>query len=235
MKTIINQKVLNEALSKSMKELPANLSLELLAPHHAAELFAVVDTNRNYLREWLPWLDMTCSVADIHRFIATAETHYLQGYGSQYILRFDAAGQSKICGVAGFHKIDKLHRRGAIGYWLAQSCEGQGLMTAVVEKLLTIGFADGVFKGHGHLGNDGQGRGSRVGTRSGSKGSELNAIGLNKIEIHCAVNNKKSRAIPERLGFRYEATLREQEWLYTHYVDHAIYSMLASEYAERFA
>lgn len=215
MKTIINQKVLNEALSRSMKELPANLSLELLAPHHAAELFAVVDANRNYLREWLPWLDMTRSVADIHRFIATAETHYLQGYGSQYVLRFDAAGQSKICGVAGFHKIDKLHRRGAIGYWLAQSCEGQGLMTAVVEQLLAIGFA------------------GRVSNSSGGNEGGLKAIGLNKIEIHCAVNNKKSRAIPERLGFRYEATLRECEWLYDHYVDHAIYSMLVSEYARR--
>jgi ribosomal-protein-serine acetyltransferase len=53
---------------------------------------------------------------------------------------------------------------------------------------------------------------------------------LNKIEIRCAQQNYKSRAIPERLGFSYEATLRQCEWLYDQYVDHAIYSMLASEY-----
>tara|TARA_B110000503_G_C7134559_1_gene408256 strand:- start:889 stop:1440 length:552 start_codon:yes stop_codon:yes gene_type:complete len=53
---------------------------------------------------------------------------------------------------------------------------------------------------------------------------------LNKIEIRCADKNYKSRAIPERLGFSYEATLRQCEWLYDQYVDHAIYSMLASEY-----
>lgn len=53
---------------------------------------------------------------------------------------------------------------------------------------------------------------------------------LNKIEIRCAEKNYKSRAIPERLRFNYEATLRECEWLYDRYVDHAIYSMLASEY-----
>lgn len=54
---------------------------------------------------------------------------------------------------------------------------------------------------------------------------------LNKIEIKCAVKNQPSRAIPIRLGFTYEATLRQCEWLYDRFVDHAVYSMLASEYA----
>jgi len=53
---------------------------------------------------------------------------------------------------------------------------------------------------------------------------------LNKIEIRCADKNHKSRAIPERLGFTYEATLRQCEWLYDQYVDHAVYTMLTSEY-----
>jgi ribosomal-protein-serine acetyltransferase len=53
---------------------------------------------------------------------------------------------------------------------------------------------------------------------------------LNKIEIRCAEENYESRAIPERLGFTYEATLRQCEWLYDRYVDHAVYSMLVNEY-----
>ena len=53
---------------------------------------------------------------------------------------------------------------------------------------------------------------------------------LNKIEIRCAAENHQSRAIPERLGFTYEATLRQCEWLYDQYVDHAVYSLIASEY-----
>jgi ribosomal-protein-serine acetyltransferase len=55
--------------------------------------------------------------------------------------------------------------------------------------------------------------------------------GLNRVEIACATGNLKSRAIPERLGFVFEGTLRERELLCGKYVDHAIYSLLASEFA----
>ncbi|WP_334301100.1 GNAT family N-acetyltransferase [Alkaliphilus sp. B6464] len=57
--------------------------------------------------------------------------------------------------------------------------------------------------------------------------TELN---LNRVEIRCAENNYKSRAIPERLGFTKEGTLRETEWLYDHYVNHIVYGMVASQW-----
>jgi ribosomal-protein-serine acetyltransferase len=52
---------------------------------------------------------------------------------------------------------------------------------------------------------------------------------LHKIEIRCAEHNLKSRQIPERLGFTYEATLRDCEWLYDRYVNHAVYTLLKGE------
>lgn len=53
---------------------------------------------------------------------------------------------------------------------------------------------------------------------------------LNRVEIRCATENKRSRAIPERLGFVQEGITRQAEWLYDHYVDHVIYGVLASEW-----
>jgi ribosomal-protein-serine acetyltransferase len=53
---------------------------------------------------------------------------------------------------------------------------------------------------------------------------------LHRIEIRCATGNKKSCAIAVRLGFAYEGTLREAEWLYDHFVDLAVYSMLEQDW-----
>lgn len=50
------------------------------------------------------------------------------------------------------------------------------------------------------------------------------------IDIKAATENKKSRALAERLGFQFEGILRQREWLYDHFVDHASYSILKSEW-----
>ncbi|MGN6258204.1 MAG: GNAT family N-acetyltransferase [Solirubrobacterales bacterium] len=53
---------------------------------------------------------------------------------------------------------------------------------------------------------------------------------LHRIEIHCAPANRRSRAIPERLGFREEATLRETELVGGRYLDSVVYGLLAGEW-----
>ena len=58
-------------------------------------------------------------------------------------------------------------------------------------------------------------------------------LGLNCVEIGCAVGNEPSNAIPRRLGFTREGVLRQREWLYDHFVDHVVYSLLASEWRRR--
>lgn len=58
-------------------------------------------------------------------------------------------------------------------------------------------------------------------------------LGLNCVEIACAAENHRSRAIPERLGFSREGVLRQRQWLYDRFVDHVIYGMLASEWRQR--
>ena len=60
----------------------------------------------------------------------------------------------------------------------------------------------------------------------------IDNLGLNRVEIMCATTNQKSCAVPERLGFVREGTLRQAEWVFDHYNDLAVYSMLAEEWRE---
>jgi ribosomal-protein-serine acetyltransferase len=53
---------------------------------------------------------------------------------------------------------------------------------------------------------------------------------LNRVSIACAVENIASQRIPEALNFKFEGIKREADWLYDHFVDHKIYSLLRSEW-----
>jgi ribosomal-protein-serine acetyltransferase len=55
-------------------------------------------------------------------------------------------------------------------------------------------------------------------------------LDLNRIQIAAGTENYESRAIPERLGFTFEGILRGRENLYGEFIDHAMYSLLRSEF-----
>ena len=53
---------------------------------------------------------------------------------------------------------------------------------------------------------------------------------LNRIQINCNVENLKSRAIPERLGFELEGIHRQVEFFDNRFGDWAIYAMLREDW-----
>lgn len=53
---------------------------------------------------------------------------------------------------------------------------------------------------------------------------------MNRLYIRCAVGNARSSGIPKRLGFSCEGTQREAEWLYDHFVDLEVFSILKREW-----
>lgn len=56
---------------------------------------------------------------------------------------------------------------------------------------------------------------------------------LNRIVIYCATENTRSRNVPERLGFKLEGILRQADVLHGDFVDLAVYSILAEEWAAK--
>lgn len=78
---------------------------------------------------------------------------------------------------------------------------------------------------------DHQGRGLMTGSVRSLVDHALLAWRLNRVEVRVAVGNRKSQAVPERLGFRREATLRQAELINGHYCDSIVYAMLAADWS----
>jgi len=55
-------------------------------------------------------------------------------------------------------------------------------------------------------------------------------LGVERVEIFAEPRNTRSRAVPERLGFRREGTLRHVAKLNNRFVDHVVYALLREEW-----
>lgn len=80
------------------------------------------------------------------------------------------------------------------------------------------------------LAEDHQGRGIMTTAVRALVDHAFDEWSLHRIEIHCAPANHRSRAIPERLGFREEGTLREAERIGERYLDGIVYGLLEREW-----
>jgi ribosomal-protein-serine acetyltransferase len=74
-----------------------------------------------------------------------------------------------------------------------------------------------------------QGRGLMTRAVGALTDHALGDLDLNRVEIQVAADNRRSRAIPERLGFEQEGVLREYERVGDRYLDIVVYSLLARE------
>ena len=55
-------------------------------------------------------------------------------------------------------------------------------------------------------------------------------LGLHRVSVRCAARNVKSCAVPERLGFTLEGTLREAQFLNGRYEDLRLFAMLRPDW-----
>lgn len=170
------------------------LELRRRSESDAEAVFQVIDKNRNYLKQWLPWLDDSKTVDDLRKYIRSDAMEFEKKEGCDFGIWY--AGQW--IGGIGLSSFGTKDRKTSIGYWLSEDFQGKGIMTDCVRALVNYCFE--------HL-------------------------NLNRIVIRCASGNTKSRAIPQRLGFKEEGVLRQSEWLYDHFVDLVMYALLKEDWS----
>jgi len=185
-------------MPKPKKVLTVNESISLHLPESnmAQELFSLIDQEKDYLSEWLVWVEKTKSVKDSLTFLKEAGIFNHGGQRLITLIKFE----NKIVGSLGFVKLDKVNKNGEIGYWISQKMQGKGIITKACTRLIEYAF---------------------------------NHLDLNRIVIKTDTQNPKSTAIPTRLGFTYEGTLRQDIFRKGHFHNTALYSMLRTEWVKK--
>ncbi len=74
-----------------------------------------------------------------------------------------------------------------------------------------------------------QGKGIMTASCRAAMDFAFDTLGLHRLTVRCAVENKRSRAVAERLGFSFEGISRDAEWLHDHFVSHAVYGFLRGD------
>jgi ribosomal-protein-serine acetyltransferase len=120
-----------------------------------------------------------------------------------------------------------------------QIADNDGLQTAIIDA---GGRIVGMVGFHGvdwpnrktsigyWLARDQQGRGTMTHAVRALVDFAFDTWQLHRVTIQAAVDNGRSRAVAERLGFREEGTLRAVEWIGDRVVDHVVYAMLAGDW-----
>lgn len=118
------------------RKLNPGLELRPLQPADAPALYAIIDAHRAGLREWLPWVDATKTVADSAAYIAGTVRD------DQETRAFTCGiwSMGQLVGVIGHNRIDWAHRVGFPAYWIAPDRAGRGIMTQCCRTVIEHAF-----------------------------------------------------------------------------------------------
>jgi ribosomal-protein-serine acetyltransferase len=116
-----------------------DLELALPSETNIEKAFTVVMENYDHLHEWSSWVN--------ENFTLESVTEYYRRTLVKFARNEDEIGlnivyKGEIVGGTGFHEINWVAKSAEIGYWLAKSATGKGLVTKSVVRLLEYGFEE---------------------------------------------------------------------------------------------
>ena len=121
-----------------MIEILDDIRLESLVSTDASAIFNTIDSQREYLGKWLPFISLTTSVEVTQSFVDSVVNTPLKNNEPTFAIR----KSGEFIGLIGFKLSDNINRKTEIGYWLSEPFQGQGVMTSAVKKICEYAFSD---------------------------------------------------------------------------------------------
>ncbi len=109
-----------------------HITIHLARPELAQAIFEVVDSQREYLRQWLPWVDLTKNISDTQNFIKESMQHNTNGTRLTTFFMVE----EKLAGSIGVVSFNKDNNSCEVGYWLNKELQGQGIMTKTCRRFI---------------------------------------------------------------------------------------------------
>ncbi|MPN07345.1 putative ribosomal N-acetyltransferase YdaF [bioreactor metagenome] len=114
------------------------IKLRQLIQEDAADIFAAINSQREYLGKWLPFVEQTKSVFDTQSFVDSIIDLPKDKMEYTFTIRIDGS----LAGLIGFKSADRANRKTEIGYWLSEEHQGKGVMTKSVKRLCEFAFQE---------------------------------------------------------------------------------------------
>ena len=123
----------------SYEHIPIDTETRLiqLQPNQAPAMFALVDANREYLGQFLPWPPTVKEVEDSQKYIL--ETLEERAKNNTYT--YGIEHESAIIGDISLRNLSDTEKTPEIGYWIAPNYAGRGLTTKAVQALTHLGLS----------------------------------------------------------------------------------------------
>ena len=113
-----------------------SIYLELLDDKHAEATFKLIDANRNYLKEWLPWVDNMQTIDNFKNYISNTKKQSAAGTDYGYVIFFN----NNITGRIGIHYIDCQNKMASLDYWLGENFAGNRIVTKSCKAIINYAF-----------------------------------------------------------------------------------------------
>ncbi|MEJ7627413.1 MAG: GNAT family N-acetyltransferase [Ferruginibacter sp.] len=113
-----------------------NIKLEITSEKFASGLFNIVESNREHLSQFLPWVANMQSEENMREYLKNCELLHEEKKEVSFIILLNDSPVGRI----GLHYLNMLNKTAAIGYWLDKNAEGKGIITKSCLKLIAYGF-----------------------------------------------------------------------------------------------
>lgn len=113
-----------------------DISLKPIVLSDAKIIFHTIDSQRNYLRKWLPFVDGTRHVVDTENYINSLYATPPDQRERVFTIHF----KKEFVGLIGLKSTDIQNKKTEIGYWLSESFQKKGIISLSVKALIDYAF-----------------------------------------------------------------------------------------------